>query len=98
MLHDRRDALRLGIAAAVGSSFVTPRDGWAQGSSPRTVQTPALNIAFEESGSAQGFPVILLHGFPDDARAWDGVVPALVQAGHRAIVPYLRGFGPTRFR
>jgi pimeloyl-ACP methyl ester carboxylesterase len=42
--------------------------------------------------------VILLHGFPDDVRAFDGVVPPLVAAGHRALVPYLRGYGPTRFR
>src|SRR6185437_13890521 len=57
-----------------------------------------LNIAYEESGNAQGFPIILLHGFPDDVRVWDEVVPPLAKAGHRVLVPYLRGFGPTRFR
>jgi pimeloyl-ACP methyl ester carboxylesterase len=62
------------------------------------VDTPALSLAFEERGEAAGFPVILLHGFPDDVRAWDEVVPALVEAGCRTIVPYLRGCGPTRFR
>jgi pimeloyl-ACP methyl ester carboxylesterase len=41
--------------------------------------------------------VVLLHGFPDDARAWDAVVPPLLAAGYRALVPYLRGFGPTTF-
>ena len=41
--------------------------------------------------------MVLLHGFPDDVRAYDGVVPPLVAAGHRVIVPYLRGYGPTRF-
>ena len=51
-----------------------------------------------ESGNAAGFPVILLHGFPDDVHAWDDVTPALVKAGHRVLTPYLRGFGPTRFR
>jgi pimeloyl-ACP methyl ester carboxylesterase len=40
---------------------------------------------------------VLLHGFPDDARAWDEVAPLLAAAGHRALVPYLRGYGPTRF-
>jgi pimeloyl-ACP methyl ester carboxylesterase len=64
----------------------------------RSVQTPVLSIAYEESGDARGFPVICLHGFPDDVRAWDGVVPPLVKAGHRVLVPYLRGYGPTRFR
>jgi pimeloyl-ACP methyl ester carboxylesterase len=43
-------------------------------------------------------PVILLHGFPDDVRAYDEVVPPLVKAGYRALVPYLRGYGHTRFR
>ncbi len=40
---------------------------------------------------------MLLHGFPYDARAYDQVVPALVAAGNRVVVPYLRGYGPTRF-
>jgi pimeloyl-ACP methyl ester carboxylesterase len=40
---------------------------------------------------------VLLHGFPDDIRAYDGVAPALVAAGWRVLVPYLRGYGPTRF-
>jgi pimeloyl-ACP methyl ester carboxylesterase len=57
-----------------------------------------LEIGYEESGDPGGYPVILLHGFPDDVRAWDGVVPPLASAGRRVLVPYLRGFGPTRFR
>jgi pimeloyl-ACP methyl ester carboxylesterase len=57
-----------------------------------------LEIAIEESGDAQGFPIILLHGFPDDVRAWDEVAPPLASKGYRVIVPYLRGYGPTRFR
>ena len=40
---------------------------------------------------------MLLHGFPYDIRAFDAVVPALAQAGCRVVVPFLRGFGPTRF-
>lgn len=64
----------------------------------RLVDTPTLTVGLEEAGKPQGFPVILLHGWPDDARAWDQVVPGLVEAGYRTIVPYLRGFGPTRFR
>jgi len=57
-----------------------------------------LNIGMEESGDARGFPVILLHGFPDDVRAWDDVAAPLVSKGYRIIVPYLRGYGTTRFR
>jgi len=63
----------------------------------RLVRTPVLEIAYEAHGGAAGTPIILLHGFPDDARAWDGVAPALAAAGHRVLVPYLRGYGPTRF-
>jgi len=62
------------------------------------VDTPVLTIGYEESGDDGGFPVILLHGFPDDVRAWDDVAPPLVKAGYRVLVPWLRGFGPTRFR
>ena len=65
---------------------------------PKVAQTPVLNLAYEDTGGGDGFPVFLLHGFPDDARAWDAVVPPLVSARYRAIVPYLRGYGPTRFR
>jgi len=61
------------------------------------VRTPSLDIAYEDSGPADGTPVMLMHGFPYDPRAYDGVVPLLAAAGCRVIVPYLRGYGPTRF-
>jgi pimeloyl-ACP methyl ester carboxylesterase len=63
-----------------------------------TVRTSTLEIGYETHGDAAGFPVVLLHGFPDDARAWDAVAPPLAAAGYRVLVPYLRGYGPTRFR
>jgi pimeloyl-ACP methyl ester carboxylesterase len=63
----------------------------------RRVRTRTLEIAYEESGPADGVPVVLLHGFPYDVRSYDAMVPALVGAGCRTIVPYLRGYGPTRF-
>jgi pimeloyl-ACP methyl ester carboxylesterase len=62
-----------------------------------TVQTSTLAIAYEQSGNACGPPVVLLHGWPYDPRCYDEVVPPLAAAGCRVIVPYLRGFGPTRF-
>ncbi len=67
-------------------------------STTRSVQTPVLDAGYEESGNPQGFPIVLLHGFPDDAHAYDRVAPPLAAAGHRVLVPYLRGYGPTRFR
>ena len=67
-------------------------------STTRSVQTPVLEIAYEDSGDPRGFPIVLLHGFPDDVRAFDQVAPPLAKAGYRVLVPYLRGYGPTRFR
>ncbi|WP_171615562.1 alpha/beta fold hydrolase [Roseicella sp. DB1501] len=63
----------------------------------RTVRTPTLEIAYEEHGPPEGTPVVLLHGFPYAPRGYDAAVPLLVAAGRRVIVPYLRGYGPTRF-
>jgi pimeloyl-ACP methyl ester carboxylesterase len=64
---------------------------------PRRVRTSVLEIAYEESGPADGVAVLLMHGFPYDPRTYDEVVPPLVAAGCRVIVPYLRGYGATRF-
>lgn len=63
----------------------------------RRIRTGALEIAYEESGPPGGVPVLLLHGFPYDPRAYDEVTPPLAAAGYRVIVPYLRGYGETRF-
>ena len=64
----------------------------------KSVKTPLLEVAYEESGPANGRPVLLLHGWPDDVRTWDAVAPELAADGYRVLAPYLRGFGPTRFR
>jgi len=61
------------------------------------IRTPSLEIACEISGPADGAPVILLHGWPYDPRTYDAMLAPLAAAGCRAIVPYLRGFGATRF-
>ena len=94
----RREFLKHTGATALFSATMRPLDGQILSPTTRFVDTNALRIAYEESGSSSGFPVVLLHGFPDDVRAYDGVVPPLVAAGHRALVPYLRGYGPTSFR
>jgi pimeloyl-ACP methyl ester carboxylesterase len=61
------------------------------------IHISTLDVAYEETGAANGVPVFLLHGWPYDPRCYDEVVLALNAAGCRVIVPYLRGFGPTRF-
>jgi pimeloyl-ACP methyl ester carboxylesterase len=56
-----------------------------------------LNIAYAEAGRADGRPAILLHGWPYDIHSFVDVAPLLASAGYRVIVPYLRGYGSTRF-
>ena len=61
------------------------------------VAAGVLDIGYVESGPADGAPVVLLHGFPYDVRSYAEVAPLIARAGGRVIVPYLRGYGPTRF-
>jgi pimeloyl-ACP methyl ester carboxylesterase len=61
------------------------------------VRAGVLNVAYEESGPADGTPVLLLHGFPYDVRAFDDVAATLAAARCRVIVPWVRGYGSTRF-
>jgi pimeloyl-ACP methyl ester carboxylesterase len=63
----------------------------------RTIKAGPLDIAYEESGPASGWPCILGHGFPYDVHAYSDTAPMLAEAGARVIVPYLRGYGSTRF-
>lgn len=105
MAQQRREFLKttgaVGVAAlagrttrGLGMAFAQPREA----ATIRSVTTPVLEIAYEEHGDEAGFPVILLHGFPYDVRAWDGTVDPLADAGYRVLVPYLRGYGETTFR
>ena len=64
----------------------------------RVAETNALRMAYVEAGAADGWPVILSHGFPYDVHAYEAVAPILAAAGARVFVPYLRGFGPTQMR
>lgn len=64
----------------------------------RQVETGVLSIACYEAGPADGPTVLLMHGFPYDIHSYVDVVPQLAAKGCRVIVPYLRGYGPTRFR
>ena len=63
----------------------------------RTIKAGPVEIAYVEYGPADGWLCIMGHGFPYDVHAYDEAAPGLAEAGARVIVPYLRGYGPTRF-
>jgi len=66
-------------------------------SSIKQVSAGLLSVGYVEDGPVDGPAVILLHGWPYDIHSFADVVPLLVLAGYRVIVPYCRGFGTTRF-
>ncbi|MFH0298278.1 alpha/beta hydrolase [Bradyrhizobium sp. 31Argb] len=63
----------------------------------KQIDAGLLNVSYAEAGPADGPVVILLHGWPYDIYSYVDVAPLLVSAGYRVIIPYLRGYGPTRF-
>ena len=63
----------------------------------RQIDAGPLSIGYAEAGPSKGPAVLLLHGWPYDIHSFAEVAPRLASAGYRVIVPYLRGFGPTRF-
>jgi pimeloyl-ACP methyl ester carboxylesterase len=64
----------------------------------KLIDAGSLNVGYAEAGPASGTAVILLHGWPYDIQSFAEVAPSLASAGYRVIVPYLRGYGSTRFR
>jgi pimeloyl-ACP methyl ester carboxylesterase len=63
----------------------------------KSVRAGVLEIAYREEGPPDGPPAVLLHGFPYDIHAYDVAAERLAAAGIRCLIPYLRGYGPTRF-
>src|SRR5262245_55417243 len=63
----------------------------------KQIDAGVLNVGYAEDGPADGPPVILLHGWPYDIHSYVDVAPLLAKASYRVIVPYLRGYGSTRF-
>ena len=63
----------------------------------KQIEAGVLNVGYAEEGQVDGPPVILLHGWPYDIYSYVEVAPLLASAGYRVIIPYLRGFGSTRF-
>lgn len=62
------------------------------------IRTTNLDIEVEDSGPTDGYPIILLHGFPDSVRTWNAVTARLIAKGYRVLAPSLRGFGNTKLR
>lgn len=85
-----------GSAGPVGAAKGRGAGGARRLEPLKTIDAGVLNVAYYEAGPARGEPVILLHGWPYDIHTYADVVPLLAAAGHRVIVPYLRGYGATR--
>ena len=106
-------AAAMGIAAApfvtIGSAGAQPSKAKSTGARPvkpgtntsfgplKQIDAGVLSVGYAEAGPATGNAVILLHGWPYDIHSFVDVAPVLAQAGYRVIVPYLRGYGSTRF-
>src|ERR1700752_385625 len=95
---DRRHFLGTATAALVATQL--PEVRAAQSTtfeSLKQIDAGVLNVGYADVGPANGRPVLLLHGWPYDIHSFADVVPLLTAKGYRAIVPYLRGYGTTKF-
>jgi pimeloyl-ACP methyl ester carboxylesterase len=98
--YHRRHLLGAGALALATGLFRMPGAGAATNASFDTLkqmQAGELSVGYAEAGPGDGPVVILLHGWPYDIHSFAAVAPLLAAAGHRVIVPYLRGYGTTRF-
>jgi len=95
----RRRLLATAVAAVATASLPSQARAATASAMPalRSVRTDLLDISYAEYGPAGVPPVILLHGWPYDIHAFEEVAPRLAAQGSRVIVPYLRGYGATRF-
>jgi pimeloyl-ACP methyl ester carboxylesterase len=80
-----------------GSASVVKPGTNASFASLKQIDAGVLNVTYAEAGPADGPAVLLLHGWPYDIHSYADVAPLLASAGYRVIVPYLRGYGATRF-
>ncbi len=109
--HRRRHLLGAAAFTAGAAQLGLPVSAHAQAAKPtlikpgtnvsfgplKHIDAGLLNVAYAEAGPSDGPPVILLHGWPYDIHSFVDVAPMLASAGYRALVPYLRGYGTTRF-
>jgi pimeloyl-ACP methyl ester carboxylesterase len=109
--HDRRRLLGTAVSTVAAAGLATIGFADAQSSTIKPIKrgtntsfgplkqvdAGVLNVGYAEAGPASGRPVILLHGWPYDIYSFVDVAPLLASAGWRVVVPYLRGYGTTRF-
>jgi len=96
---DRRRFLSAAAAIVAAGRFgaIDARAAQSSFGALKAIDAGVLNIGYAEAGPAGGPPVVLLHGWPYDIHTYVEVAPLLAAAGYRVIVPYLRGYGTTRF-
>src|SRR5262249_4640528 len=92
----------VGLASGTARAATSGDQRMTQGSlgtvpALKQVDAGLLNVGYAEAGPAGGPVVLLLHGWPYDIHAFIEVAPLLAAAGHRVIIPHLRGYGTTRF-
>jgi pimeloyl-ACP methyl ester carboxylesterase len=93
----RFGVIKPALAQASGAKQLDAPDANAAFGLIKQIDAGALNVGYGEAGPANGPPVLLLHGWPYDIHCFVEVAPLLASAGYRVIVPYLRGYGSTRF-
>src|SRR5215470_12400903 len=94
---ERRRILGAGLALVAAAAAPKARAQVASFGPLKQIDAGALNVGYAETGPANGMPVLLLHGWPYDIHTYVDVAPRLASSGFRVIVPYLRGYGATRF-
>jgi len=94
---DRRRVLGAGLVALAAAAIPRARAAESSFGPLKQVNAGPLSVGYAEAGPAGGTPVLLLHGWPYDIHTYVDVAPLLAAAGYRVIVPYLRGYGATRF-
>ena len=106
-MHEAMEIDRRQFLGMAGMAIASTRTGLASVGGAQTVMTSSLdvkqvnagllNVGYTELGPPRGRAVLLLHGWPYDIHSYADVAPRLASAGYRVIVPYLRGYGTTRF-
>jgi pimeloyl-ACP methyl ester carboxylesterase len=94
---DRRRIIGASLATLAVASLPKAKAAESSFGPLKQIEAGSLSVGYAEAGPPNGAPVILLHGWPYDIHTYVDVAPLLARAGYRVVVPYLRGYGSTRF-